>query len=377
MINRKLRQIIEQRLFRRKIIVLTGPRQVGKTTLLKMLMSDLNKKTLFWNCDEPDIRQKLSNPTSTQLGTDIGNSELILIDEAQRVKNIGITLKLLIDNFPQKQIIVTGSSALELSDFISEPLTGRKYEYNMYPFSSEELIDNHGDIEERRLLERRIIYGTYPDVVNYPGEEKEILTNLTSSYLYKDIFAFQDVRKPEIIEQILQALALQIGSEVSFNELGKLLGLNSQTIQRYIDLLEKSFVIFHLRSFSRNIRNELKKSRKIYFYDNGIRNAILGDFKQLNLRSDTGALWENYLVSERMKHNSYSLFYGKSYFWRTQQQQEIDYLEDIDGILNTYEFKWSNTKHPKITDTFAKNYPNHTYKVVNPDNYQLFIKGEI
>lgn len=377
MINRKLKQIIEQRLFRGKIIVLTGPRQVGKTTLLKMLMSDINKKTLFWNCDEPDIRQKLSNPTSTQLGTDIGNSELILIDEAQRVKNIGITLKLLIDNFPEKQIIVTGSSALELSDSITEPLTGRKYEYNMFPFSSEELIDNHGNIEERRLLERRIIYGSYPDVVNYPGEEKEILTNLTSSYLYKDIFAFQDVRKPEIIEQILQALALQIGSEVSFNELGKLLGLNSQTIQRYIDLLEKSFVIFHLRSFSRNLRNELKKSRKIYFYDNGIRNAILGDFKQLNLRNDTGALWENYLVSERIKHNSYSLFYGKNYFWRTQQQQEIDYLEDIDGILNTYEFKWSNTKHPKITDTFAKNYPNHTYKVVNPDNYQLFIKGEI
>lgn len=377
MINRKLRHIIEQRLFRGKIIVLTGPRQVGKTTLLKMLMSDINKKTLFWNCDEPDIRQKLSNPTSTQLGTDIGNSELILIDEAQRVKNIGITLKLLIDNFPQKQIIVTGSSALELSDFISEPLTGRKYEYNMYPFSSEELIDNHGDIEERRLLERRIIYGTYPDVVNYPGEEKEILTNLTSSYLYKDIFAFQDVRKPEIIEQILQALALQIGSEVSFNELGKLLGLNSQTIQRYIDLLEKSFVIFHLRSFSRNLRNELKKSRKIYFYDNGIRNAIIGDFKPTQLRNDTGALWENYLVSERLKHNTYNLFYGKSYFWRTQQQQEIDYLEDIDGILNTYEFKWSNTRLPKITNTFAKNYPNHTYKVVNPDNYQLFIKGEI
>ncbi len=377
MINRKLRQIIEQRLFRRKIIVLTGPRQVGKTTLLKMLMSDLSKKTLFWNCDEPDIRQKLSNPTSTQLGTDIGKSELILIDEAQRVKNIGITLKLLIDNFPEKQIIVTGSSALELSDSITEPLTGRKYEYNMFPFSSEELIDNHGDIEELRLLERRIIYGSYPDVVNYPGEEKEILTNLTSSYLYKDIFAFQDVRKPEIIEQILQALALQIGSEVSFNELGKLLGLNSHTIQRYIDLLEKSFVIFHLRSFSRNLRNELKKSRKIYFYDNGIRNAILGDFKQLNLRNDTGALWENYLVSERIKHNSYSLFYGKNYFWRTQQQQEIDYIEDIDGVLNTYEFKWSNTRLPKITNTFAKNYPDHTYTVINPDNYQLFIKGEI
>lgn len=377
MIDRRLRQIIEQRLFRGKIIVLTGPRQVGKTTLLKMLMSDTKTKTLFWNCDEPDIRQRLSNPTSTQLATDIANAELIFIDEAQRVKNIGLTLKLIVDNFPKKQIIVTGSSALELSDSITEPLTGRKYEYNMFPFSSEELIDDHGNIEEHRLLEHRIIYGSYPDVVNFPGEERETLTNLTNSYLYKDIFAFQDVRKPEIIEQLLQALALQIGSEVSFNELGKLLGLNSQTIQRYIDLLEKSYVIFHLRSYSKNLRNELKKSRKIYFYDNGIRNAILGDFKQLNLRNDTGALWENYLISERKKHNTYSLFYGKSYFWRTQQQQEIDYIEDIDGVLNTYEFKWSNSKHPKLTDTFTKNYPNHTYNVINPDNYQLFIKGEI
>ncbi|MBQ8759854.1 MAG: ATP-binding protein [Bacteroidales bacterium] len=377
MIDRRLRQIIEQRLFRGKIIVLTGPRQVGKTTLLKMLMSDTKMKALFWNCDEPDIRQRLSNPTSTQLGTDIANAELIFIDEAQRVKNIGLTLKLIVDNFPEKQIIVTGSSALELSDSITEPLTGRKYEYNMFPFSSEELIDNHGSTEEQRLLEHRIIYGSYPDVVNFPGEERETLTNLTNSYLYKDIFAFQDVRKPEIIEQLLQALALQIGSEVSFNELGKLLGLNSQTIQRYIDLLEKSYVIFHLRSFSKNLRNELKKSRKIYFYDNGVRNAILGDFKQLNLRNDTGALWENYLISERKKHNTYSLFYGKSYFWRTQQQQEIDYIEDIDGILNTYEFKWSNTKHPKLTDTFTKNYPKYTYNVINPNNYQLFIKGEL
>lgn len=324
-----------------------------------------------------DRRLRLSNPTSTQLATDIANAELIFIDEAQRVKNIGLTLKLIVDNFPKKQIIVTGSSALELSDSITEPLTGRKYEYNMFPFSSEELIDDHGNIEEHRLLEHRIIYGSYPDVVNFPGEERETLTNLTNSYLYKDIFAFQDVRKPEIIEQLLQALALQIGSEVSFNELGKLLGLNSQTIQRYIDLLEKSYVIFHLRSYSKNLRNELKKSRKIYFYDNGIRNAILGDFKQLNLRNDTGALWENYLISERKKHNTYSLFYGKSYFWRTQQQQEIDYIEDIDGVLNTYEFKWSNSKHPKLTDTFTKNYPNHTYNVINPDNYQLFIKGEI
>ena len=377
MIERRLKQLILPRLFRGKAIVMTGPRQVGKTTLLRMLMAESDKKTLFWNCDEPDIRQKLSNPTSTQLQAETAQYELIFIDEAQRVPNIGVTLKLLIDSFPMKQVIVTGSSALQLSNSINEPLTGRKYEYNMFPFSSEELIDNHGSIEENRLLERRMVYGAYPEVVKLPGEERETLVNLINSYLYKDIFAFQDVRKPEIIEQLLQALALQMGREVSFNELSKLLGLNSQTVQRYIDLLEKSYIVFHLRSFSRNLRNELKKSRKIYFYDNGVRNAILGDFKPLQLRQDAGALWENYLVSERLKHNSYSLFYGKSYFWRTQQQQEVDYLEDIDGVFHTYEFKWSTTKQPKLTETFALNYPEHTFTVVNPENYQDFITGRI
>ena len=377
MIERRLKQLILPRLFKGKAIVLTGPRQVGKTTLLRMLMAETDKKTLFWNCDEPDIRQKLTNPTSTHLQAETAQYELIFIDEAQRVPNIGVTLKLLIDNLPMKQIVVTGSSALQLSNSINEPLTGRKYEYNVFPFSSEELIDNHGSMEEKRLLERRLVYGAYPEVANSQGEERETLSNLVNSYLYKDVFAFQDVRKPEIIEQLLQALALQMGSEVSFNELSKLLGLNSQTVQRYIDLLEKSYILFHLRSFSRNLRNELKKSRKIYFYDNGVRNAILGDFKPLQLRQDAGALWENFLVSERLKHNSYSLFYGKSYFWRTQQQQEVDYIEDIDGVLHTYEFKWSKAKQPKLTETFAHNYPEHTFTVVNPDNYQDFVTGRI
>jgi hypothetical protein len=376
MIERRLKQLILPRLFKGKAIVLTGPRQVGKTTLLQMLMKETDKKALYWNCDEPDIRQKLSNATSTQLKSDTTSAELILIDEAQRVPNIGITLKLLVDNLPDKQVIVTGSSALELSNSINEPLTGRKYEYHVFPFSAEELIEQHDSLEESRLLERRMIFGSYPEVVNLPGDERETLTNLVNSYLYKDIFAFQDVRKPEIIEQLLQALALQIGSEVSFNELSQLLGLNSQTIQRYVDLLEKTFVVFHLRSFSRNVRNELKKSRKIYFYDNGVRNAVLGDFKPLQLRQDAGALWENYLVSERMKHNSYSLFFGKSYFWRTQQQQEIDYLEDVDGVLHTYEFKWNTSKQPRLTETFAKNYPDHTFSIVNPKNYQDFVSGK-
>lgn len=375
MVYRLIKEQIDKRLYRGKVIIVVGPRQVGKTTLLRMLTADSDRKVVVWNCDEPDVRRKLAEPTSTQLGAEAANADLILIDEAQRVQNIGITLKLLVDNYPDKQVVVTGSSAIELSNSINEPLTGRKYEYVMLPFSAEELVKEFGASEERRMLEHRLIYGSYPEVVNLMGEERETLTNLVSSYLYKDIFSFQDVRKPEIIEQLLQALALQVGSEVSFNELGRLLGLTSITVQRYIDLLEKSYVVFHLRSFSRNVRNELKKSRKIYFYDNGVRNALIGDYKPLALRNDTGALWENYVISERMKHNSYSGFYGKSYFWRTQQQQEVDYLEDYDGVLHAYEFKWSPTKQPRLTDAFAKGYPDHTFNVVTPENYQNFVCG--
>ena len=376
MIERLLKEQINKRLYRGKVVIVVGPRQVGKTTLLRMLIDDTDRKVLVWNCDEPDVRRKLADPTSTELGAETANADLILIDEAQRVQNIGITLKLLVDNYPEKQVVVTGSSAIELSNSINEPLTGRKYEYVLFPFSTEELIREFGATEERRMLERRLIYGSYPEVVNHPGEERETLTDLVSSYLYKDIFSFQDVRKPEIIEQLLQAIALQVGSEVSFNELGRLLGLTSITVQRYIDLLEKSYVLFHLRSFSRNVRSELKKSRKIYFYDNGVRNALLGDYKPLALRNDTGALWENYIISERMKHNAYSGYYGKSYFWRTQQQQEVDYIEDYDGVLHAYEFKWSGTKQPRLTEAFSKNYPEHTFAVINPDNYQGFVRGE-
>ena len=245
----------------------------------------------------------------------------------------------------------------------------------MLPFSFEELAAENGLQTEQRLLEHRMIFGCYPDVVNNPGDERESLSSIVSRYLYKDIFAFQDMRKPEIIEQLLQSLALQVGSEVSFNELGRMLGLNTLTVQRYIDLLEKSHILFHLRSYSGNIRNELKKSRKIYFYDNGVRNALISDFKPLGLRSDTGALWENFLLSERMKHNLYSQFYGKPYFWRITQQQEIDYIEDVDGILNTYEFKWNSARKVKPSETFTHNYPNHSFSVVNPDNYISFVQG--
>jgi predicted AAA+ superfamily ATPase len=372
-VKRDLEKTINSRLFKRKVIVIVGPRQVGKTTLLQLIAESNDKRKLFLNCDEPDIRRKLDLPTSSQLKALIGDAELVFIDEAQRVKDIGITLKLLIDTIPEKQIIVTGSSALELSNSINEPLTGRKYEYKLFPFSFGELSKNQGLMEESRLVEHRMIYGMYPDVVNNQGNEREILTNIASSYLYKDIFEFQDIRKPEIIEKLLQALALQIGNEISFHELSQLVGVDSATIQRYIDLLEKSYIIFHLRSFSRNVRNELKKSRKIYFFDNGIRNALISNFNPLAIRNDVGALWENFLISERMKRKQYSQNFASSYFWRTTQQQEIDYIEDNNDLLSCFEFKWNPGKKAYLSSTFSSNYPKSTFKVINQDNFNEFI----
>jgi predicted AAA+ superfamily ATPase len=376
-IQRDLEKTINNRLFKKKVIVIVGPRQVGKTTLLQLIADSSDKRKLFLNCDEPDIRRKLDLPTSTQLKVLVGDAELVFIDEAQRVRDIGITLKLLIDTMPEKQIIVTGSSALELSNSITEPLTGRKFEYKLFPFSFAELCKDQGFLEESRLLEHRMIYGMYPDVVNNQGNEREILTNLASSYLYKDIFEFQDIRKPEIIEKLLQALALQIGNEISFNELSQLLGVDSATVQRYIDLLEKSYIVFHLRSYSRNVRNELKKSRKIYFYDNGIRNALISNLNPIAIRNDTGALWENFLLSERMKCNQYSQNYASCYFWRTTQQQEIDYIEDNNDLLSCFEFKWSPTKKAYFSATFSSNYPNSSFKVINPENFFEFIGADL
>lgn len=376
-VQRDLEQIINNRLFKRKIIVIVGPRQVGKTTLLQLIADSSDKRKLFLNCDEPDIRRKLDLPTSTQLKVLVGDAELVFIDEAQRVRDIGITLKLLIDTIPEKQIIVTGSSALELSNSINEPLTGRKFEYKLFPFSFSELCKDRGFLEERRLIEHRMIYGMYPDVVNNQGNEREILSNIASSYLYKDIFEFQDIRKPEIIEKLLQALALQIGNEISFNELSQLLGVDSATVQRYIDLLEKSYIIFHLRSYSRNVRNELKKSRKIYFYDNGIRNALISNLNPTAIRDDVGALWENFLLSERMKRNQYMQNYANCYFWRTTQQQEIDYIEENNDLLSCFEFKWSPTKKAYFSATFSSNYPNSSFKVINPENLIEFIGANV
>ena len=377
-IKRDLHSVLESKIGKGKVILLIGPRQVGKTTLLKTILSEkaASNSVQYWNCDEGEVRSMLSKDSSSHFKSLVGNSKFIVIDEAQRVKDIGLTLKILHDNFPDVQFAVTGSSSLDLSNTINEPLTGRKFEYNLFPFSTNELINHTNMLDEIKQLENRLVYGFYPDVVNNPGVEKEILSNIVSSYLYKDVFEFQDVRKPAIIEKLVQALALQVGSEVSFNELGNLLGIDTLTVQRYVDLLEKAYVIFHLHSYSRNVRNELKKSIKIYFYDNGVRNAVISNFSSCGLRSDTGELWENFLISERVKNNAFHNRKAKYYFWRTTQKQEVDFIEEFDGTFKAFEFKYNPKKaNAKCPLTFSNNYPEIPFSVVTKENYTDFITG--
>jgi hypothetical protein len=373
MITRILKEQLSSRIGKGKVIILIGPQQVGKSTLLREIQKESSQPTMFINCDEPDMRLMLENVTSTQLQSMIGNNQIVMIDEAQKVLHIGNTLKLMADNIKDVQIVATGSSTFELSNKINEPLTGRKFEFNMYPISIHELVLEHGKTEEQRLLERRMIYGLYPDIVNNPGNEQEYLLELTNSYLYKDILAFQNIRKPEVLNKLLTGLALQLGQEVSYNELSQLIGVDKATIEKYIELLEKCFVVFRLSSFSRNLRNELKRTRKVFFYDNGVGNAILNNFSPLALRQDVGALRENFMVSERVKRNSYARDYRKIYFWRTQTQQEIDLLEEKDGVLYAYEFKWNFKRKAKIPKSFVDAYPNYRFEVITSENYIDFL----
>ena len=374
MVEREILRLLKERFFKKKAIILVGSRQVGKTTLLKQIIEKNEpSEILFLNCDEPETLQMLENVSSTELKNLIGNKKIILIDEAQRVRNIGITIKLIIDHISDIQLVVTGSSTFDLRNRLNETLTGRKFEYRLYPFSTAELINATSSLEEKRLLERRMIYGMYPDVVNNPSDAQKILIELSTSYLFKDILMYKDIRNPDVLTKLLIALSLQLGSEVSYNELGNTIGIKSETVERYIELLEKVFVVFRLQSLSRNLRNELKKSRKIYFYDNGIRNALIQNFKPLELRTDTGALWENFMVSERKKYLEYNEIYSNTYFWRTHTQQEIDYIEERDGILYTYEFKWNEKRKSKIPNAFAEAYPPHEFHCIDRTNYLDFI----
>lgn len=374
MIERMLTSQIRDRIGRKKAILILGPRQTGKTTLAKNILAEHPGRSLYLNADEPFDRQRLTNVSSSQLRQLIGANDFIVIDEAQRVPNIGLTLKLLVDQLPEKQVLATGSSALDLSNTINEPLTGRLFTFHLLPISWQEWANHIGHLEAERALEQRLLYGSYPDVLNNPGDEPAMLTSLAAGYLYKDLLSFGNVRKPEILEKLLQSLALQMGNEVSYNELANLLRVSKDTITNYIDLLEKSFIIFRLPPFSRNLRTEIATSRKVYFYDNGIRNMLINNFNPLELRTDKGALWENFLISERKKRNLYAQYLHNSFFWRTHQGQEIDYVEDAGGQISAYEFKWNPNRKAKMPATFATAYPNANWSVVNTESFRPFLE---
>ena len=372
MIERILEKQILAKINKKKAIILMGPRQVGKTTLLKSLF-EKSTEIIWLNGDEPDIQSIFENISSKRLEAIIGNKKMIIIDEAQRIPEIGLKMKLITDQLLNVQLIATGSSAFELSNKLNESLTGRKWEFKMYPISFQEMVNHHGLLNEIRLLPHRLIYGFYPDVVNHPGNEKEILKQLSDSYLYKDLLMIDQIKKPSALVKLLQALALQIGSQVSYHELAQICGLDGKTIEKYMMLLEQSYIIFRLTSFSRNQRNELKKSRKVYFFDNGIRNSLIANFEQIENRTDIGALWENFLVSERVKYLAYQQKWVNNWYWRTTEQQEIDYVEEENGQLSAYEFKWNPKAKGSIPNSFKKTYPTATINIIHRENFEQFL----
>ncbi|MBK8699416.1 MAG: ATP-binding protein [Saprospiraceae bacterium] len=367
---RSLKGLIEKRLKDNKIIILTGPRQVGKTTLIEGILS--SKEFLEINGDDVTDRSYFEMVSVEKLISIIGNHKYVFIDEAQKIQDIGNALKLLHDKLKTVKVLVTGSSSFEINQQTSEALTGRKWEFTLLPVSWHEFEHKHGVLTAQKQLELRMVYGMYPEVLNQTEDQAEILKSITSSYLYKDILALGNIKKPELLDKILRALAYQVGSEVSYNEVAQLVGADKNTISTYIELLCKTYVIFKLPAFSRNLRNEIKTSQKIYFYDNGIRNAIIGNLNPLPMRNDVGQLWENFIISERMKYNLYHRRLVNMHFWRTTTQREIDFVEDGEGKISAFEFKWFAFKKVKLDKEFQQVYDTNI-KVIDRENFREFV----
>ena len=373
MIHRILEEKIQPLLGGNKAIIVMGARQVGKSTLLNELLGE-NKNALWLNGDDIDVQNLFHEMSSTRMRALLGNNKFLVIDEAQRIPNIGLRIKLVTDQVPDVQVIATGSSSFELASKVNEPLTGRKREFKMFPLTFKEMVSHSNLLDELRMIPHRLVYGYYPEVVSNPGDEKNTLKELSDSYLYKDILSLDSISKPDKLVRLLKALALQIGSQISYNEIGNMISLDSKTVERYVDILEKSFIIFRLGSFSRNLRNELKASRKIYFWDLGIRNAIIGNLAQIENRTDAGELWENFAIAERLKQNAYQNSFAQSWFWRTQQQKEIDYIEEENGMIHAFEFKWNEHKaRTKCPESFSTAYPDALFQVITPKNIEEFL----
>ena len=365
-IKRLIEPQIKARWDDRRAILIYGARRTGKTTLLKRLTDGLENVHWF-NADNMEVQNLFTEASESRFRLFLPRQGTVVIDEAQNIHDIGIKLKIIIDQFPNIRLLVSGSSSFDLSNKINEPLTGRKWEFLLFPFSFEEMAGFHGVFTEHNHLAQRLIYGYYPEVVLNPDRKIDILRELTESYLFKDVLIWSRIRKSDKIVRLLQALAFQVGQLVSYNELGQIVGLHRETVENYIDLLEQAFVLFRLTPYGQNLRNELKKARKIYFYDNGIRNALINNFNPLELRNDTGALWENFLISERIKFIHNHRLNVKRYFWRIKQGSEIDYIETSGGRLWAYEFKFGTRKKTKIPPVFAKAYPRASFKAITPE----------
>lgn len=373
MIHRILEEKIQPLLGGNKAIIVMGARQVGKSTLLNQLLGE-NKNALWLNGDDIDVQNLFHEMSSTRMRALLGNNKFLVIDEAQRIPDIGLRIKLVTDQVSDVQVIATGSSSFELVSKVNEPLTGRKREFKMFPLTFKEMVSHSNLLDELRMIPHRLVYGYYPEVVSNPGDEKNTLKELSDSYLYKDILSLDSISKPDKLARLLKALALQIGSQISYNEIGNMISLDSKTVERYVDILEKSFIVFRLGSFSRNLRNELKASRKIYFWDLGIRNAIIGNLAQIENRTDAGELWENFAIAERLKQNAYQNSFAQSWFWRTQQQKEIDYIEEENGMIHAFEFKWNEHKaRTKCPESFSTAYPDALFQVITPKNIEEFL----
>ncbi len=370
-IDRMLEKQIEKWLFKRKIITVFGARQVGKTTMTQKLLSKYGEEQNYFNCDIPSIAARFADPEPVLLKRFFGDARLVVIDEAQRVKNIGMTLKIIHDTLPEVQVIATGSSSFSLGNTINEHLTGRGIEFLLYPFSLKELEAVYRPNEIDAQLSYFMRYGLYPEIVQKGERQAEILIeNLASKYLYKDILELENLKKPELLTNLLQLLAFQIGSEVSRNELANKLGTGRETIERYLDLLAKTFVIYRLKPLARNQRNEIARKEKIYFYDLGVRNSIISSFQPVDTRNDADAMFENLMILERLKHLEYTGQNPNRWFWRTHDRKEIDYLEEHQGRFDAFEFKWKKGSIKKsVRARFEQDYPNTVFSLITRNNY--------
>ena len=375
MIKRAIEERIHHALAKKKAVTIIGPRQVGKSTLADAIIPN-DAKVLEFNGDSTDVQSMFVNVDETKMKFLIGNKNFLFVDEAQKIENIGNMLKIVADKFIDVKIIVTGSSAFKLAEAVNESLTGRKREFKLYPLSFKEMADETSTLEELRMIDHRLIYGYYPEVVTSPEDEKEVLKELIDSYLYKDIMEENNIAKPDKLVKLVQALAFQIGSTVSANELAGLVGIDAKTVERYIEILEKNYIIFTLPSYAKNQRNELKFARKLYFWDMGIRNGVIGNMAPVSLRSseELGHMWENFVIAERLKRNEYAgITFVQHFFWRTQQKKEVDLIEIEDGVMVGYEMKWKEGKRVGAPASFTSTYPDAHFECITPTNLMEFL----